>query len=83
MFQIQSWLIPVTFQTEMIFTDIVPIRKLYKLQLWLIVLFLFSGTQVDGDGDRSVNGTYTGSIVNGVAGGRYHILCSLNLPLWF
>jgi len=37
---------------------------------------------VDGDGDRSVNGTYTGSIVNGVAGGRYHILCPLNLPLW-
>lgn len=36
---------------------------------------------MDGDGDRSVNGTYTGSIVNGVAGGRYHILCSLNLPL--
>ena len=34
------------------------------------MLFLVSGNQVDGDG--SVNGTYTGSIVNGVGGGRYH-----------
>lgn len=43
----------------------------------LTVLFLVSGTQVDGDGDRSVNGTFTGSIVNGVAGGRYHVFNSL------
>lgn len=32
---------------------------------------------MDGDGDRSVNGTFTGSIVNGVAGGRYHVFNSL------
>ena len=32
---------------------------------------------MDGDGDKSINGTYTGSIVNGVAGGMYHFLLSL------
>ena len=34
---------------------------------------------MDGDGDRSVNGTYTESIANGVAGGRYHFSLSLLL----
>ncbi|XP_020625172.1 myotubularin-related protein 13-like isoform X2 [Orbicella faveolata] len=32
-----------------------------------------AATLVDGDGDRSVNGTYTGSIVNGVAGGSSEV----------
>ena len=44
--------------------------------LQLTVLSLMSGTQIDGDGDRSVNGTYTGSIVNGVAGGKYRCINS-------
>ena len=38
--------------------------------VYFFFLSLLSGTQMDGEG--SVSGTYAGSIVNGVAGGRCH-----------
>ena len=63
---------------EMIFTLHCKLND--HLSQRLIVLCLFLWTLVDGDGDRSVNGTYTGSIANGVPGGRYHF--SLSLLLW-